>query len=215
MFDSLDAQKRFVSDLNFGLGNYVVGERTLQSKVQRSILSLQRFANRIWYPPFIGALAALDNFIIVIPNDGILISSSMLTPKRWIFLALCVAIGSALGALSLAWAVELYGLPWISERFPGIVGTDYWGTTERFFLEYGLILVFFVAVTPLMQQPVVILAALANTPLMELGAIMFLGRLIKFLLMAYLGSHAPGYLKKMWGLKGELEEAGVKIKDPK
>jgi membrane protein YqaA with SNARE-associated domain len=73
---------------------------------------LQRFVDRTWYPPFIGFLAALDNIVIVIviviPNDGILISSSMLTPKRWFVLALSVAVGSSIGALVLA---ALVGTP--------------------------------------------------------------------------------------------------------
>jgi membrane protein YqaA with SNARE-associated domain len=173
---------------------------------------LQSFADRIWYPPMIGFLAALDNILIVIPNDGILISSSMLTPRRWFFLALCVAIGSTIGATALATLIEVQGLPWILNLFPGVDQSTTWKLTEDFFQDYGLLVVFAVALTPIMQQPAVILASLANTPLLHLGAVIFVGRFIKFLIMAYVGSHAPKLLEKMWGLKGELEDAGVKIK---
>ena len=83
----------------------------------------------------------------------------------------------------------------------------------EFFEKYGLLLVFFVAVTPLIQQPAVILASLANTPLVELAVVVFTGRFIKFLIMAYVGSHAPQMLSKLWGLKDELRDAGVKIKE--
>jgi hypothetical protein len=62
-----------------------------------------------------------------------------------------------------------------------------------------------------MQQPVIIHSALANTPLPELAAVIFAGRFIKFNIMAYLGSHSPRLLKKMWGMKGELKDAGIKI----
>ena len=170
---------------------------------------MQKFADRIWYPPFIGMLAALDNFVMIIPNDGILISSSMLTPRRWVTLAISVAIGSTLGATILAAFVEARGLEWILEVYPGVNETTSWVWTKNFFDKYGLILVFAIAITPLMQQPVIIMASLAEEPLFLLAVILFSGRIIKFLVMAYLGSHAPRLLNKLWGLKGELNDAGV------
>ena len=78
-------------------------------------------------------LAALDNIVIIIPNDGILISSSMLTPRRWFTLAFSVAIGSTLGAIILAAFVETQGLEWILEVYPGINETKSWIWTEDFF----------------------------------------------------------------------------------
>jgi membrane protein YqaA with SNARE-associated domain len=183
----------------------------MHEKIRFYVQVLQHYADRFWYPPLIGILAALDNLIIVIPNDGILISSSMLIPKRWFILALSVAVGSTLGALALATIVELQGLPWILDLYPGVSQTKTWILSMKFFEKYGLLLVFAVAITPLMQQPAVILASLANTPLIELAVVIFIGRFIKFLIMAFLGSHAPRMLSKLWGLKGELKDAGVKI----
>lgn len=190
---------------------FVMSEK-LHARIRGFVETLQRYTDRLWYPPLIGLLAALDNFIIVVPTDGILISSSMLTPKRWIALALSVAVGSTLGALVLAALVELQGLPWILEYYPSVNQTQTWAWSQEFFENYGLILVFAVAVTPVMQQPAVILAGLANTPLVQLAFVIFTGRVIKFLIMAYVGSHAPRLLDKMWGLKGELKDAGVKLK---
>lgn len=183
----------------------------LHTKTKIYIKALQRHVNRLWYPPLIGFLAFLDNFVIVVPTDGILISSSMLTPRRWLLLALSIAGGSTLGALVLAAIVEFHGLPWILNWYPGIVETSTWIWSTKFFDTYGLLLVFAVAMTPFMQQPAVILASLANTPLTKLFAVVFAGRLIKYFVMAYLGSHAPGVLKKLWGLSTELDDAGVKI----
>lgn len=183
----------------------------LHKIISHNVKLLQHFTDRFWFPPLIGFLAALDNFIIIIPNDGILISSSMLTPKRWFFLALSVAVGSTVGAIALAYLVETQGLPWILEIYPEINETKTWALTLEFFEKYGLLLVFAVAVMPFVQQPVVILASLAHTPYFELAAVIFTGRFIKFLIMAYVGSHAPRLLTKMWGLTGELKDAGVKL----
>lgn len=187
--------------------------KKFNQKIQELVSILQAFADRVWYPPLIGLLAALDNFLIVIPNDAILISSSMLTPKRWFILALCVAIGSTVGAAALAALIEFQGLPWILELFPGSNQTETWRITDIFFQKYGLIVVFFVAATPIMQQPAVILAGLADTPLITLSLVIFSGRFIKFLIMAYIGSHAPRLINRMWGVKGELKDAGIKVDD--
>ncbi len=182
------------------------------NRIRRYIKILQKYVDRIWYSPFIGMLAALDNLVIIIPTDGILISSSMLAPRRWFVLALNVAIGSTLGAIILAAFVQTQGLEWILEMYPGINETKSWLWTADFFEKYGTLLVFIVAITPVMQQPAIIVASLAETPLFLLAGIIFSGRLIKYLLIAYVGSHAPRFLKKMWGLKVELNDAGVNIK---
>jgi len=184
----------------------------LQRKIQNFVKSIQKYTDRFWYAPLIGLLAALDNLIIIIPNDGILISSSMLKPKHWFLFSLSVAIGSTIGAIALAALVEYQGLPWILDIYPGINETKTWSLSVQFFEQYGLFLVFAVAITPFMQQPAVILASLANTSLIHLAAVIFIGRFIKFLIMAYIGSHAPRLLSKLWGLKDELKDAGVNLK---
>lgn len=184
----------------------------MHRKISQYVEAIQRFVDRIWYPPFIGLLAALDNLILIIPNDGLLISSSMLIPKRWFALALNVAVGSALGALLLGFLVETYGLEWILKMYPWISSTHSWIWAESFFDSYGLYLVFLVALLPFFQQPAVILASLSGTPLLKLAAIIFLGRFIKFLIMAYVATHAPRLLNKFWGLKTELADVGVKLK---
>lgn len=183
----------------------------LHAKIQTYIQKMEQYADRIWYPPLICLLAALDNLIVIIPNDGILVASSMLIPKRWAIFALSISIGSTLGAVLLSLMVEHQGLPWVLDLFPGIDKTQMWLWTEEFFDKYGLFVVFAIGASPLMQQPVIILSALANTPLIEFTSVIFAGRFLKFLFMAYLGSHSPRLLKKMWGMKDELKDAGVKI----
>jgi membrane protein YqaA with SNARE-associated domain len=185
----------------------------IHQQISASVKFLQHYTDRVWYPPLIGILAALDNVLVIIPNDGILISSAMLTPRRWFWLALCVGIGSALGAMGLAALVDMHGLPWILEFFPGLKDSSSWALTLKFFESYGLLLVFAVAITPFVQQPAVILATLAGTPLLTLGLVIFVGRFIKFLVMAYVGSHAPRLLNKMWGVKGELKDVGIEVKE--
>jgi membrane protein YqaA with SNARE-associated domain len=173
----------------------------------------QQYVDRIWYPPLLAILAALDNFLVVIPNDGILVSSSMLIPKRWFIFALFVGIGSTIGAMTLATLANQQGLPWILDIFPGIDQTKSWVFTLEFFQKYGLLMTFAVSISPFVQQPAVILAALAHTNFVQLAIVIFAGRFIKFLIMAYVASHAPRLLSKMWGIKGELQDVGVKVNE--
>lgn len=173
------------------------------------IQRLQNFADRFWYAPLIGLLAALDNLVLVIPTDGVLISSSMLMPKHWLRYAICVAVGSAVGAFVLASFVEWQGLPFIQQYFPEIIQGQAWQTTSHFFGIHGLWVVFVVALLPIPQQPAVLLASLANVNLVYLIPVIFFGRLIKFLIMAYIGSHAPQAIGKLWGMRGELREVGI------
>ena len=178
----------------------------LEKYIRIQVHKLQRHANRSWYPPLIGLLALLDNLIIVIPNDGILMTSAMLKPKKWVMYSVAVAIGSTLGAILLATIVELQGVPWIISHYPELTQTKSWIWSQEFFGKYGLIFLFAVSISPFMQQPAVILASLANTSLYQLALIIFAGRFLKFLAMSYIASHSPKYLKKIWGLNDEIKD---------
>lgn len=182
-------------------------------RIYEWIKGLQRFTNRIWYVPFIGFLAAIDVLVILVPTDGILISSSMLLPRRWFAFAFSIAVGSTVGALVLAALVQYHGLPWVLEVYPGMNETATWIWTMQFFDKYGLLLVFAVAMTPFFQQPAIILASLADARFTVLALIIFSGRLIKFGIVAYVASHAPRLLSKMWGVKGEMKGVGIQIKE--
>ena len=184
---------------------------TLKQQINKwifaTIQTLQKFTDRIWYSYLIGILAFLDSFLVFIPTDSIMISSVLLKPKKWVNYAFFTSIGSTIGALLLFYIVESYGLPWLLDVYPGLNRGDIWVWSEVFFKKYGLFLVFFVAVTPLFQQPAVILASLAHTPFLVMLAVIFSGRIIKYLTMAYISSHSPRLFSKLWGPPTEFIEA--------
>ncbi len=183
-------------------------------KIQQLITRLQSFADRVWYAPFVSLLAALDNFVLIVPTDGLLISSSMLRPQKWLYFALLTAIGSTIGALLLALMIEEQGLPTLLKYYPNLDQTKTWSLVYDFFQKYGLLCVFVVSALPLIQQPAVIIASLALTPYYKLGLVIFAGRFLKFIVFAYIGSHAPKLLNKIWGLKDELAQVKQDITTP-
>lgn len=185
--------------------------KRFQIKMLTWIKKIQTYTDKGWYPWLIAFLAALDNLVVIIPNDGILISSSMLSPKRWFNFSLWMAIGSTFGAMILASIVKFYGLPLILEFFPTFTQTDAWNLSQEFFQQYGLLMVLIVAITPLTQHPAVILASMANVSFYHLAVVIFIGRFVKFLVMAYIGSHTPHLIKKIWGVRSELDEVGLKV----
>lgn len=183
--------------------------KKLKPLITRAVKLFQHYISRAWYLPMLSLLAFLDNFLVVIPTDGILISSSMLRPQKWIYFSFFVAVGSAIGALCLALIIEFYGIHVVEYFFPNIQSSSAWIRTQAFFEDYGLWLLFAVAVTPFTQQPAVILAVFAGVPVLQIFVIGFFGRWLKFSLMAYVGSHMPHLIKRIWGAKDELHEVGI------
>ena len=184
---------------------------TVQELPRQIIRKVRRYAYKAWYAPLLTLLAALDNFLVIIPNDSILISSSMIVKRRWVIFAFFVAIGSTIGAMGLVKVVQHMGLPWILDMFDGLNQTNTWKWSESFMGNYGVIMVFLVGITPFSQQPILILASLSHFSDISMVAAIFISRLIKFLFMAYVGARAPKLLSKFWGVKGELKDAGIKV----
>ena len=186
----------------------------LRKRIETSVQFLQIYTDRIWYPPLIGFLALIDSFIVIIPTDGLLISSAMLKPKKWVYLSFSISIGSTIGAMLFFHLIQTHGLPWILEIYPGVNQGSFWLWSETFFLKYGLLLVFVVAATPVMQQPAIILASVAQTPFFPMMLAIFAGRLLKNLIMSYISSHSPRLISKMWGVQDELDEIGIHVGTP-
>lgn len=167
---------------------------------------LRLYSKFWWYPYLIGLLVAVDSFILIVPTDAMTVSAVMLEPKKWIRYAMLVAISSSIGAILLAVMVDFYGMDFIHAVFPGLDQTRMWQWTDEFMGSYGLLVVFAIAVTPLTQPPSIILAALSHMPLAYIFLAILLGRSIKYLLIAWISTHAPRLLGKMWGLRKEIEE---------
>lgn len=180
--------------------------------IRRQVLRMEAYADRPWYPFLIGLLAGLDNLVIVVPTDGILISSILLQPKRWIRMALAITVGSSLGALILAWLVQHHGLPLIETYYPSLLQTKSWVWTEYLFDNYGLLVLFAVAATPVMQHPAIVLTALSGENLVSLFIVVLVGRLLKYAILGFISAKMPAMLGRLWGVRKELEEVGIEAK---
>lgn len=162
--------------------------------IQSTIQRLTRFSDRPWFPIVLGFLALIDFFILVLPADWILVSSVILNPKHWPPIAIAMTIGSTVAALVLAGLIDWHGMEVVTYLFPDLTQVPLWLWLESVFQDYGLALILGISATPLMIQPVIVIACLAEVPIKELIAIVFVGRLIKCGALAYMASHAPKYV---------------------
>jgi membrane protein YqaA with SNARE-associated domain len=179
-------------------------------KIARKFIStIQKFVNRIWFGPLLIFLSMCDSLIVIIPTTGIMVSSTLVQRKKWWRFGVYVAIGSALGAFIIVLLTKFYGLEKISLLAPTLTTSSIWKWTLYFFKQYGLVVVFVVGLMPLSQQPALILATLSKVSLAPLVAAIICSRLIKFPFIAYLASHAPKLLGKIWGIKFEIEDVDI------
>lgn len=183
----------------------------MKAKFQAILKWIQHYSDRPWYPEFVGVLAALDYWILVIPTDGLVISGVMLSPKRWLRYGIMIPVLSTFGAITFAIFIGEQGLPYLQAHWPTMQQSATWVWTETFFQQYGLLVVFLIAATPFTQYPPLMIAALAGTPYAHIGLAVLLGRLVKYLILCWIASHAPAVLARLWGLKGEMKEAGVQV----
>ncbi len=174
---------------------------TLRERAHEWIYFLKTHADSWWYGPVIAFLAFADSFILIVPTDGLLISGTLLAPRRWWTNGLFVAVGSSLGGLGLALLVHHYGGPALIDMWPHVTESVVWHWCDEFMGSYGLWVVFCVAILPIVQPPAIILAVLANLSVGSIFLVVLVARLIKYFAFAWVASHTPRLLGKLWDQK--------------
>lgn len=170
------------------------------------VAATERHVDRPWYFPAAFALTVLDHFIFVLPIDGMMLTTVFLRPKRWLRTAIWFTVAVGLGAFMLAFFLQSAGdtvLPWLEAR-----GLDLstWHKTENWIQDYGFWGLALCAAAPMPVQPAVLIAALGHMSSIEVLASVLSGRIVKYVVMCYLASHAPHLLKRFTGVNREVDE---------
>lgn len=157
---------------------------------------LRRHSRNPIYLPLICFLAFIDLFILVIPTEGLIITTSMMRPRRWAVTALLVTTASALGALAMAIIARKYGEPFVAWMAgQELLHSAAWARTQRWVDGYGFWSVWFIALGPLPQQPAILIGALARmTPATIFWAV-WLGRAPKYFFFAYLATKGERWIR--------------------
>jgi len=178
------------------------------------IAKLQSYINRPWYFPLLSGLVALDIFIGVVPSDGLFVSTILVHPKEWFKAAIWTAGGSAFGAFLLMFLVG-WDVEWVKSFFPYLFNSTVWVSFEHWIIDYGSWATFLIALTPMPQAPVLVLAALSKVPVIDGSLAFFLGRVLKYILLGWIASHSPKLLNKLPIVKKELDEVEEAVHPPK
>lgn len=165
-------------------------------RFHRWIAKIQSFAGKKWYLPFIAILSALDAYIFFVPNEALLVPAVLSQPKKWKRTAFAMTLGSAVGATSFAGLTGRYGPSFVEFFFPGILQSHEWARTTGWIHDHGAIGIFLISLSPLPQHPGVAIAGLANLSLIWLLIAVFLGRIVKYGVLAWCVSHRNACFKK-------------------
>lgn len=171
---------------------------------------LKGFADRAWYAPLVGLLAGADQFIVIVPIEWLMIPSVLLNPRRWLRTALWVTTGCALGAFALASVADIYGMQLIEHWAPKVVQSENWIRSMGYINSKGAWALLVIAAGPLPQQPAVALAGLSHMSPLKVFLAIWSGRALKYCTVAYIASHAPKLLNKLFprskSIQKEIQE---------
>ena len=159
---------------------------------------VQSFAGRKWYTAFISFLAAIDSFVLVIPTEALLVPAILSQPRYWKRTTFFVTLGSVVGATVLAALAGYYGDGFIQSIFPHLLQSPEWNNAVRWIHDYGALGVVVISFGPFPQYIGVAIAGLAHLPLAKVIAAVFLGRTLKYGLLAWCLTHSsriPGVLR--------------------
>lgn len=166
--------------------------------MQAMLERLKKFADRSWYAPLVGLLAGADQFIIIVPIEWLMIPSVLLNPRRWLRNALWITTGCTVGAVALAAIADFYGMSIIQHWAPRVVESANWIRSLKYMNDHGAWALLLIAASPLPQQPAVALAGLSHMSLAKVFIAVWIGRAIKYCVVAYIASHAPTLLNKLF-----------------
>ena len=176
-------------------------------KTKQWLAKLQHQVQRPYYCVLLGLITLLDSFIFFIPTDGLLVTSVFAHPKAWFRNALGTTIGSVIGSLIFAALIQAFGPTVLHTLLPEVETTTAWALATKLMNDYGVYAILMVALTPLPQPPIVAMAAMSNMSIWTIGAMLLLGRLIKYLLICRIAAKSPELVDRLLGIRKEVEAA--------
>ena len=136
--------------------------------------------------------SALESIVIPVPTDPLLAACVYAAPRKWWQIALLTSIYSVIGGL-VGWSIGLYFGDFISilitnNMLPFLSSEKFYNITDLF-SKHGILIVLLGAFTPLPFKLVTITAGLFKLNFVLFLISAFLGRGIRFLLVAGLVKH--------------------------
>ena len=136
--------------------------------------------------------AVLESIIIPIPVDPLLVATVLARPAKWIRLTAGCTIASVIGG-GIGWAlggVLGIGIEEILAMMPQAVAAPAkFAAVQDGFVEFGMLLVFIGAFTPLPYKVIAVSAGIAGFALIPFLATSLVGRGLRFAIIAGIARH--------------------------
>ena len=140
--------------------------------------------------------AVLESIIIPIPVDPLLVATVLARPAKWVRLTVGCTLASVIGG-GIGWAlggVLGIGIEQILAALPAaIAAPGKFAAVQDGFVEFGILLVFIGAFTPLPYKVIAVSAGVAGFALIPFLAVSLIGRGIRFALIAAIARHHGNY----------------------
>lgn len=160
----------------------------LESGLMRTLL---RRADSRAFPMLVGAVAIAATLSMSVPFASLLVAAVLMAPRRWSAIAVWASLGAAVGAALLYLAFHHLGWARLFAAYPDVVRSSAWGDATRWLSAYGVTALLVIAATPLPLTPALMFAGISRLPIAEVVLALWIGKLAKYLVYAWLASRFP------------------------
>ena len=160
----------------------------LESGLMRALL---RRADTRAFPLVVAAVAVAATLSMSVPFAGLLVAAVLMAPRRWLSIAFGSSLGAALGASILYLVFHHLGWARLFAAYPDVVRSVAWKDAAMWLGAYGVVSLLVLAALPLPLTPALMFAAIARLPVAEVVVALWIGKLTKYLVYAWLTSAFP------------------------
>jgi membrane protein YqaA with SNARE-associated domain len=153
--------------------------------------TLLRRADSLAFPVVVGAVAVAATLSMSVPFATLLVAAVLMAPRRWGAIAVWASLGAALGAALLYLAFHHLGWARLFAAYPDVVRSSAWADATRWLSVYGVTALLVIAATPLPLTPALMFAGISRLPIAEVVLALWIGKLAKYLVYAWLASRFP------------------------
>ena len=156
-------------------------------------------AERSSFVPLVGLAAFLSTVSMTIPVEWLVVAASLASRRRWAITASAAALGSATASLALYLAFHHLGWALLIERYPELAGSRAWLQATDWLSKYGLLALFTLMAVPLPlpKLPMLAVAGIYRLPVPDVFAVIFAGKMVKYLAYAYMTTSFPESLRSL------------------
>jgi membrane protein YqaA with SNARE-associated domain len=137
-------------------------------------------AARKTFPLWGGVVAFLATLSFTVPVVPLLTALVVVNRRRWAWLVISSAVGSATAGALFVHVLGHYGGAFVAAQIPEIVATSHWQHTALWISTYGMLALAFIAALPIAQTPALILVAILGMPSSEVLVSLLIGKGLKY-----------------------------------